>query len=383
MVPAYPISPPIASECEGPDILFLLDRSQAILPDFYNNRFGIIEFSDDATVTVPLNHYNRADFFWKIQRNVSYGNGGDSNVVSALTLAYNEFVNHGSSLNGKYHIPRIIVLIVNDISRFGFNQTLAAMNKLKTIVGLPTGVIVPGLPGIPNGAQGRLANLTGNANYAFGSLDAAITGIPSLSNSTFTCPICGNLVFICEMTVAIGYDTKLLCLQLAQKLATATADNNKKQYAIALYGVEIYQDIEFQAFDKFNDTINKIIDNIEENNLPNGGQTFLAPILNQLYTTLNKNDTTSKADVFTLIVGELSAIRDPSPANTAAQNVAHMLSDVYVLDQSRYGPSSTIWTTLTNRYKDHIINGTTMTDIDSLFAAFEGTLLRDYNEIHC
>jgi hypothetical protein len=409
-LPTYPISPPLSSECEGPDILFLLDRSQAILPDFYNSsvksfirnvtskysfiddvtiqnpfssRFGIIEFSDEASVTVPLKQYNRADFFWKIEKNVNYGNGGTSNVTAALLLAYNEFVAHVSPSNSSYQVPRIIVLIVNDISRFHFNQTLAAMNKLKKIVQLPTGVIVPGLPGIPNGAQKRLADLIGNVNYAFGSLAYAVTEIPFLSNSTFTCPICGNLVFICETTVAIGYDAKLLCLQLSQRLAMATADNNKKKYAIALYGVQVYNDIELQTFDEFNKTINSMIDNVETNDLPNGGQTFLAPILNQLYNTLNKNDTTSKAYVFTLIMGELSAIRDPSPANTAAQNVASMKSDIYVLDQSRYGLSSTLWTTLTSNQPNHIVNGTTSTDIDSLFAKFETTLLRDYSKVHC
>uniref|UniRef100_A0AC34GVM8 Uncharacterized protein n=1 Tax=Panagrolaimus sp. ES5 TaxID=591445 RepID=A0AC34GVM8_9BILA len=152
------------------------------------------------------------------------------------------------------------------------------MNQLKKIVQFPIGVIIPGIPGILPGAQDRLGNLIGNQKYTFGSLDDALSGIPSITN-TLKCPgtFCSNLIFICEMTVATGYYEKLQYLKLAQKLASATADNDKKLYAIATYGVQIYNNIQLQTFFNFNATINKMIDALTFSNLPNGGQTYLAP----------------------------------------------------------------------------------------------------------
>jgi hypothetical protein len=397
------------NECQGPDVLFLLDRSQAIFANFYNtnmknflrslskdyfftddlnyqnsfsSRFGIIEFSDNATVTVPLKQYSRTDFLNQISYNVSYGNGGDSNVTAALSLAFDEFSADGTPDENGYHVPRIFVLVVNDISQFGYKNTAAAMNKLKTIVQFPTGVIIPGIPGIPSGAQDRLAALIGNANNTFGSLDSAATEIPTLTNN-LNCPFCSNLIFICEMTVAIGYDQKIQCLKLAQKLASATADNEKKRYAIGTYGVKIYNNIQLQTFSNFNETVNKLIDTVTTENQPNGGQTYLAPILNQLYDTLKTNCTTAKAVSFTLIMGELSAIRDPNPASTAAQKVASLYTDIYVLDESRIGSLTTLWPTLANNLPGHIVNGTLTSDIESLFTTFNTSLLQDHRQIQC
>uniref|UniRef100_A0AC34FQS3 VWFA domain-containing protein n=1 Tax=Panagrolaimus sp. ES5 TaxID=591445 RepID=A0AC34FQS3_9BILA len=272
----------------------------------FSSRFGVIEFSDSATVSVPLGKYSRNDFLWKMQNNTGYGSGGDSNVSSALSLAYDEIWQHGTPNDGNYRIPKVVVLVVNDISPFDLKQAMAAINKLKDLVQLPIGVIVPGLPGIIPGSQTRLANLTGNANYTFGSIDSAITGIPALTNSTFSCPVCSNVIFICEMTAAIGWETKKQCLQLSQRLAIAASHNSKRRYAIALYGTQIYHSIVMQDFLDFNDTINQMIKDAEESNIPNGGQTFLAPILNQLYTTLG--NTTSSSKFVTLIIGELSYV---------------------------------------------------------------------------
>uniref|UniRef100_A0A914QVE3 VWFA domain-containing protein n=1 Tax=Panagrolaimus davidi TaxID=227884 RepID=A0A914QVE3_9BILA len=308
---------------------------------------------DNATVTVPLKQYSRTDFLNQISYNISYGDGGDSNVTAALSLAFDEFSADGTPDENGYHVPRLIVLVVNDISQFGYKNTVAAMDKLKTVVQFPTGVIIPGIPGIPSGAQDRLAALIGNENYTFGSLDSAATGIPTLTNN-LNCPFCSNLIFICEMTVAIGYDQKLECLKLAQKLASVTADNEKKRYAIGTYGVKIYNNIQLQTFSDFNETINKLIDTVTTDNQPNGGQTYLA-----------------------------SAIRDPNPAMTAARKVASLFTDIYVLDESRIGSLTNLWPTLTNNLPGHIVNGTVTSDNDSLFATFNTTLLQDYRQIQC
>uniref|UniRef100_A0AC35EVQ7 VWFA domain-containing protein n=1 Tax=Panagrolaimus sp. PS1159 TaxID=55785 RepID=A0AC35EVQ7_9BILA len=410
-MPEYPISSSLKkSDCQGPDVMFLLDRSQAIFPDFYNNsikdflrkmasqysfldditkenpfssKFGIIEFSDNAAVSLPLDKYTRVQFYWRLQNNTGYGSGGVSNVTAALSLAYDEFLQHGSPSDGDNIVPKMIVLVVNDISSFDLKQASAAMNKLKKLIQLPIGIIVPGLPGIVPGSQTRLGELlVGNANWRFGSLDSAVTGIPALTNSTFKCPYCTDLIFICEMTAAIGYDTKLQCLQLAQKLALAANQNSKRKYAIALYGVQIYHSIVLQEINEFNVTINQLIQNLEEQNLPNGGQSYLAPfkmndILNQLCTTLG-NSSSSKIGV-TIIMGELSVIKDPNPANAAAQKVAKLNSDIFVLDETRFGPPSSIWTTLTNNQPNHIVNATSAADIEDFFE----TLLQDLQKSQC
>uniref|UniRef100_A0A914YDZ6 Uncharacterized protein n=1 Tax=Panagrolaimus superbus TaxID=310955 RepID=A0A914YDZ6_9BILA len=82
-------------------------------------------------------------------------------------------------------------------------------------------------------------------------------------------------------------------------------------------------------------------------------------------------------------MGELSVIRDPNPALTAAQKVASLRSDIYVLDKSRMGSLSNLWPTLTNNLPDRIVNGTLTSDIDSLFMTFNATLLQDHRQIQC
>ena len=151
------------------------------------------------------------------------------------------------------------------------------MDRLKNTVQLPMGVIVPGLPGVPVNAMNHLTTLLGNASYAFDSLDAAVSGIPTLTHSTFSCPLCSGILFICEATSAIGWDLKIGYLQLVQRLAASTQQSSKQLYAIAMYGTQIYQHITLQHFDEFNQTLTALIANVNDNDLPDGGQTYLAP----------------------------------------------------------------------------------------------------------
>jgi hypothetical protein len=108
-----------------------------------------------------------------------------------------------------------------------------------------------------------------------------------------------------------------------------------------------------------------------------GGVSNVTAILNQLFTTLG-NSSSSKIGV-TIIMGELSVIKDPNPAYTAAQKVAKLNSDIYVLDETRFGPSSDIWTTLTNNQPNHIVNATSAADIEDFFE----TLLQDLQKSQC
>uniref|UniRef100_A0AC34FD29 VWFA domain-containing protein n=1 Tax=Panagrolaimus sp. ES5 TaxID=591445 RepID=A0AC34FD29_9BILA len=343
----------------------------------YSSRFGVIEFSDTATVSVPLDDYTRFDFISQVSKSVGYGNGGESNVTIALQLAYAEFIRHGVANNAS---SLSIILVVNDISMFHFKQTLDAMATLKTIVQLPMGIIVPGLPGVPVNAKEHLTTLLGNANYAFDTLDAAIPGVPRLTSSTFSCSACSGIIFICEATAAIGYDHKLNFLQLVQRLATHTERSSKQLYAIALYGAQIYQHITLQNFNDFNQTLTALIENVIENNLPEGGNTYLAPILNELYTTLTTN--LSSSNFATLIMGQVTAIKDPSPANSAASKIAALSPDIYVLDETHY-LYPTVWHTLTQNKPNHIVNGSLSSNFDDVFSALTPTLLKDFSNMKC
>ena len=48
----------------------------------YSSRFGVIEFSDTAKVSVKLSDYSRYDFLLNVGSNVGYSNGGESNVIA-------------------------------------------------------------------------------------------------------------------------------------------------------------------------------------------------------------------------------------------------------------------------------------------------------------
>jgi hypothetical protein len=403
--PAFQISPPTSSNCQGYNILFLLDRSQSIFQNFYNidiktfivnvtsrfgfvddvnaenlysTSFGVIEFSNNnAVLTIPLKNYTRYDFLSNMTQSVSYnGYEGTSSVVTALLLAYNVF-----SENGNGSVPNAIVLIVNDISPFSFNTTLNAMNRLKEIVDLPMGIIVPGINGIPTDAQQRLNNLIGNSENTFSSLQTAITGIPFLTSLNNHCSVCSGLIFIGEMSNAIGYNGKLRFLKLAQNLAAATAKRSSQRFAIALYGSGIYQSLQMQTFADFNQTITGLINTMQLQNTPDAGQTYLAPILNQLYTQLGSDISSSNHAV--LLMGEISVIRDPNPAYVSAQNVANRNTDIYVLSEDRYHAPTDIWDTLTQNHQSHIINGTVYSGVGDLFSVIGPKLLPEFNNMNC
>ena len=74
-------------------------------------RFGIIQFADEALVTVPLNNYSRNDLYNRVYGDggVGYGDGGISSLADALNVAYNQFKQNSIFEN------RAIVLVLNDV----------------------------------------------------------------------------------------------------------------------------------------------------------------------------------------------------------------------------------------------------------------------------
>uniref|UniRef100_A0A914Q7R1 VWFA domain-containing protein n=1 Tax=Panagrolaimus davidi TaxID=227884 RepID=A0A914Q7R1_9BILA len=284
--------------CNNFELIFLLDRSQSILTDYYNYntvqfvldlankyifpgenstdfvRFGVIQFSDDSVVSIPLGNWSRSEFEYEVRTNIFYDNGG-IRAVDAFITAFSQFQQNSIFKN------RAIVLIVNDISTFSIGDSINALTQLKQYVNLPMGAIVPGLWGTPEDALSHLIYLFGNqTQLTFGSLNSAINGIPPLIHEKFPCLTkqpCSALIFIEEATEAIGHPNKLQFLQLVQKLAASTAMKENQRFSIAFYGNGIFHKTELQTFNGFNQTLTAFIDTIQTSDSPNAGQTRLAP----------------------------------------------------------------------------------------------------------
>ena len=75
-------------------------------------------------------------------------------------------------------------------------------------------------------------------------------------------------------------------------------------------------------------------------------------------------------------------IKDPSPANTAASQIAGLSSDIYVLDETHFAYPS-LWHTLTRNEPNHLLNGSLIANPDQQFAALQSTLLQDFSNMSC
>uniref|UniRef100_A0A914Y387 VWFA domain-containing protein n=1 Tax=Panagrolaimus superbus TaxID=310955 RepID=A0A914Y387_9BILA len=394
---------PHNNSCNSIELIFILDRSQSVDTDFYNNnatqfvldlatqftfpneanpnhfgyaRFGVIQFSDDAVASVPLGNYTRAQFTSLVKSSISYTDGGTSRLDNAFLTAYNQFQSY-STINN-----RAIILLVNDVSMFAINDSIDALHKLENFVTLPMGAIVPGLNGNPQEALSHLIYLLGNrSQLAFSSLTAAKAGIPTLVDTTFPCatpPVCSALIFIVEASEAIGPDAKLNFLKLVQRLVSVTAQNSNQRFAIALYAKSIYHGIELQNFNDFNKTLSSFIDTVASDNFPNGGHTYILPILRQLNATFY---TGLQSNYAVLLMAEAERIMDIGPANKIAQAIGTFGADIYVLDQSRYALPG-LWNVLTGNLDGHVVNGTA-NDQNTLFDIFQKSLINEFNAMTC
>ena len=263
------------------------------------------------------------------------------------------------------------------------NDALDAMKKLKTLVNLPMGAIVPGYSGSPEEGFEHLKILLGNdSTLAFPDLATALQDAPNVVANTYPCqlpPACNALIFIEEATVAIGPGAKLSFLQLAAQLAASIIHYDNQRFAIALFGGNILHSIELQSYDSFNATLESLITTIEADDFPNSGQTYLAPILDQLVGISNEGLETN----FTVIVlAETEAIKDPTKAYVSAQNVAAAGINVYVLDKTRYSVPSGLFSTLTSNLPGHVLNATYIDPLN-FFSQLYDTALFDFQNSNC
>uniref|UniRef100_A0AC34GNS3 VWFA domain-containing protein n=1 Tax=Panagrolaimus sp. ES5 TaxID=591445 RepID=A0AC34GNS3_9BILA len=389
--PSY-IPPQSNTSCASLELIFILDRSQSVIEDFYNNftfadeasasypayaRFGVIQFSDDPIVSITLGNYSRQDFQNRVYNTVVYDDGGVSNLVDALNAATTQFKQNSVLTN------RAIILVLNDVSMVDIINSLDAIHRLENYVSLPIGVITPGRWGNQQEALTHLKILLDNkTELAFPSLAAAENGIPALVESTFPCekpPACSALIFILESSEAVGADSKLMFLKLAQQISFSIHRNPNQRFGLALYAQEVYQQIQLQTFEEFNKTIADFINIMGDVNFPNGGKTYLQPIFSNLNTVLTSGLYKNYA---VLMMGEMEAVKDVGKAATIAKTIATLGADIYVIDESSGTIPYSLWNVITNNAPGHVLNGVGSNQ-DILFGSLGKSLIPEFNEMGC
>ncbi|KAE9549714.1 hypothetical protein FO519_007078 [Halicephalobus sp. NKZ332] len=395
--------PSTNTSCTSLELIFILQRSGSTVPVIYENnvtqfvidlanqfsfanevssgngyaRFGLIQFADNAEVSIPLANYSRSDFNNQVKQKVVIGSGGLNNVIDALLAAYNEFQSHSILSN------KAIMLVIDDISAVMMNDSLDAMAKLRTLVPLPMGVIVPGYAGTPEEGLAHLKILLGNnTRLAFPDLSTALQNAPGLISTTYPCqvpPACSVICFIEEATIAIGNTAKLNFLQLVQRLVNTVVFNPNQRFSLSFFGGKILKGIEPQVFSDFNATLSAFIDTIAHDDYPTSGTTILAPIL------LNYTDVCRSGlyrNFSALLISETEAIRDPTDAFQACQTVASLNTDFYVIDQSKFTGPSSLFPTCTGNKPGHVLNGTSLSQ-DQLFNQLRDSLIQNFNSMTC
>ena len=263
------------------------------------------------------------------------------------------------------------------------NDAIDAMARLETIVHLPMGVIVPGFSGTTEEGLEHLKILLGNdSTLAFPDIPTALQNAPGVISNYYPCqapPACSLISFIEEASTAIGPSSKLSFLKLVQRLVNTITFNSNQRFSVSLFANSIYKDIEPQLFPAFNATLSAFIQTLTSDDFPNGGQTYIAPILNSF---ANVTKSGLYRNVSALLIAETEAIRDPTYAFPACQAVAALNTDFYVIDQSRFTGPSNLFPTCTGYKSGHILNGTALSQ-DQLFDQLRTTLIQNFNYITC
>lgn len=83
-----------------------------------------------------------------------------------------------------------------------------------------------------------------------------------------------------------------------------------------------------------------------------------------------------------LLMAEAEAIRDPTSSFQAAQSIASINANFYILDHSKGVVSETLFQTLTSNKPNHIVNGTGLST-NELLQKFTSTLIADMNSGNC
>ncbi|KAE9554599.1 hypothetical protein FO519_002159 [Halicephalobus sp. NKZ332] len=393
------------TSCSSLELIFILDRAESVVPSIYNGnvpqfvidlasqftfpdestsenpgyiRLGVIQFGETAEVTIPLGNYSRSDFINRVNTTVNMGsNSGEDNVVNGLLAAYNQFSTLSSLPN------RAVILVADDLNNYTVADAQDAMAKLKNLVSLPMGVVIPGTSGSDEEAFEQLKLLFGNdSKYVFPDLTSASSGIPGLVSEHFPCqgpPVCSVILFIEESTTAIGHSGKMNFLLLVRRLLNTVIFNPNQRFSLSFFGGVIYKGIEPQPLAEFNATLEAAILNMDGTDKPNSGQNDLTPILNQ---TIYYFGSGLYKHFSVLLIGETEALIHPSSAFNASQIAASYKQDIYVIDQSRYAGPSSLYPTLTGNKPGHVLNGTSLSQ-DALFETLRDSMIKDFNLMTC
>jgi Mg-chelatase subunit ChlD len=385
------------SSCISLDLIFILDRSESVYPDYYNNnitnfvldianqfafhdeatsgnpayaRFGVIEFASTASITIPLGNYSRSQFNKDVSTKVAYSEAeGTTRIDDAFMAAYFQFQQNGLMKN------KAFILIVDDVTTNNIQDAQDALARLEQYVTLPIGTIMTGSWGDLQDGYQRISSLLGPKN-AFPSMDDDQSNILNRLDSTYPCtalPACSAIIFVEEATTAIGKPSKIAFLQLVSKLVNSIEHTPNQRFALALYGQVVYKDIEYQTFENFNQTLNDFIDSVSHSDTPNGGTTNLIPLLSRLNSTINERLYNSYS---VLLMGELQAVHNIGQTTKYAQSVAATGANIYVLDQTKRLHSD-FWSIFTGNAYGHVINGTNATP-ELLYATFSQTIMSDF-----
>uniref|UniRef100_A0AC34QMZ9 VWFA domain-containing protein n=1 Tax=Panagrolaimus sp. JU765 TaxID=591449 RepID=A0AC34QMZ9_9BILA len=352
-------APPVYSlMCRPVNLMFVLDYSQSINPNFYNtsvrafvrtiaagypmkgeidgssSRIGIVQFASDANVSYPLIERTRQEFLNTIDAGIYYPHQGITNISIGLEVAINEFKNQGIAA----HDNVMIILMTDGVSTLDIQQTQPAADRVHAYTDFFAGVGIDGING--NDISANLTNLgilLGNRDLAFADIllaEDSVSGIWPKSRKTYPCPPCKGAIFIAEMTETIGQYKKEILLNATKQIAAYLNANSglsaeELLFSIATYGNGVIRPIQFQKFDDFNYDLDRLINSVASSNNPNSNQTFASDILKNLYETVTSN---RLKNYFVLFMGESENISDVKLSADYAMKLAQTSAEIFVLD---------------------------------------------------
>lgn len=266
--------------------------------------------------------------------------------------------------------------------------------QLRAKVHMFMGVGIPGINGNQIAANtSNLVFLLGNkTDYAFPNIaaaEAASSGILPDSLKVYPCPsvACKGVIFIGEMTEVIAQERKELFLNATMQIAANIYANpggattqDQLRFGLALYGSEIYRYSQLQSYSDFRDTVDAEIRKLISDNMPNGGQTYTAPILRDLIRILNSGQLKNYAVLF---MGETERMLDHTDALGAARTIANSGAQIFVLDMTTEKfDQNDVFSTLVNGDQSRKLNYTGQSQSD-LITYYNERLTPVFSNLTC